>query len=87
MSKHECAPMLKLAWIPLFSGMTLQGGQAACPLSTVIPAQAGTHASLGLRSGAPESQPAEMWVLGTSPRMTVERAAHDTSTYGRGVLR
>ena len=70
MSKHESAPLLKLAWVPLFSGMTQQGGQAAYPPTPVIPAEAGTHASLRLRSVASESQPAEMWVLGTSPRMT-----------------
>jgi hypothetical protein len=84
MSKLESAPMLKLAWVPLFSGMTLQGGQAACPPTPFIPSvmaepcfawTAGTHASLRLRSVASESQPAEMWVLGTSPRMTVECAA------------
>jgi hypothetical protein len=75
MSTPESVPMLTLAWVPLFSGMTLQGGQTACPPRPVIPAQAGTHASLRLHSLASLTEPVELWVLGTSPRMTVEYAA------------
>ena len=93
MSKLESAPMLKLAWVPavhakhgsaMTLGMTFEFEAGECLLSTVIPLKSGTHASLRLRSAASEAKPAEMWVLGTSPRMTVECAAHDASTYGRG---
>ena len=57
------------------------------PPFNVIPAQAGTHASLRLRSGASEAKPAEIWVLGTSPRMTVEYATAVANANGREGVR
>jgi hypothetical protein len=50
MSKFESAPMLKLAWVPLFSGMTVVSTRTSTTHSNVIPAPAGTHASLRLLS-------------------------------------
>ena len=58
------------AWLRRDARDDVGGRQSARPFSTVIPLKSGTHASLRLRLIASESQPAEMWVLGTSPRMT-----------------
>jgi hypothetical protein len=71
MSELECAPLPQLAWVPACAGITLRGGDRRAHTPTVIPLKSGTHASLRLCSGASEVQSAAMWVLGTSPRMTV----------------
>ena len=47
--------LLKLAWVPLFSGMTVNGGRRLAAQLDVIPAQAGTHASLRTYDGSTNS--------------------------------
>jgi hypothetical protein len=43
-----------LAWVPLYSGMTFVGRRADCQFSAVMPAKAGTHASLRKDDGEGE---------------------------------